>query len=105
MGNIYRLAELNARHREHQRKLSSIKWVISAKFHDQEKQVTLYKVSAHKGIKGNEEADRTAKQAIDIPRMTMTSLPHTGNGSGKTVLVSYTKLNQTSKSEKYPQQL
>ena len=57
------------------------------------------------GIHKNEEADKAAKQATDIPGMTMKRLIHTtilpsGGletlsviGSGKTVLVSYTTLN------------
>ena len=39
--------------------------------------MTLCKVSAHIEIKGNEEADKAAKQAINIPGMTTTRLPHT----------------------------
>ena len=45
--------------------------------HNQGKQFTLCKVSAHIGIKGNEEADKAAKQAIDMPGMTTTRLPYT----------------------------
>ena len=39
------------------------------------KLITLCKVPAH--IRGNEEADKTAKQGIDMPGMTTTRLPHT----------------------------
>ena len=66
------------------------------------------------GIKGNEEVDKAAKQAIDIPGMTTTRLPYTdfyltirkarnsgnGKGSGKTALVSYTILIHTLKNGK-----
>ena len=31
--------------------------------------IILYKIPVHTGMKGNEEIDRTAKQAIDMPRM------------------------------------
>ena len=40
--------------------------------HNQGKQFTLCKVSAHIGIKGNEEADKAAKQAIYMPGMIIT---------------------------------
>ena len=50
---------------------------IPTKLHNQAKQITLCKVPAHTGIKGNEEAGTAEKQAIDMPRMTTKSLPHT----------------------------
>ena len=50
---------------------------ILAELHNQCKQTTLCKVSAHKGVKGNEEADMTAKQAIDMLGMTTKRLSHT----------------------------
>ena len=34
------------------------------KLHNQRRQITLCKVPAHIGIKGNEDADKAAKQAI-----------------------------------------
>ena len=43
----------------------------------QNKWFTLCKVYAHTGIKENEEADKAAKQAIDMPEITMTRLPQT----------------------------
>ena len=46
-------------------------------FHNQRKQLTLCKVPADIGIKGNEEADKAAKQAIDRPEVTTTILPYT----------------------------
>ena len=42
---------------------------ILAELHNQGKQITLCKVPAHIVIKGNEEADQAAKQAIDMPVM------------------------------------
>ena len=39
---------------------------ILAELHNQGKQITLFKVPAHIGIKGNEETDKAAKQAIDM---------------------------------------
>ena len=56
MGNIYRLAELNASHREQQKKSSKIKSDI---------------------FEGNKEAGKVAKQAIDMLGMTIIRLPHT----------------------------
>ena len=50
---------------------------ILAELHKQGKQIFLFKVPAHIRIKGNEEADKAAKQAIDIPGMTTTRLLHT----------------------------
>ena len=48
---------------------------ILAELHSQGKQITLYKVPAHIGIKGNEETDKAANQAIYMPGMTTTRLP------------------------------
>ena len=42
----------------------------------QGKQLALCQVPAHIEIKGNEEADIAAKQAIDMPKMTMKRIPH-----------------------------
>ena len=50
---------------------------ILAELHNQGKQITLCKVPAHMRVEENEEADWTAKQAIDMPEMTTTSLSHT----------------------------
>ena len=60
-------------------------------------------MSADIEIKGNEEADKAAKQAINMPEITTTRLPHTdycpnirkAKGMGK-ILVSYTTLNHAS---------
>ena len=48
-----------------------------AELHNQGKQITICKVPAHIGIKGNEEADRAAKQATNIPGMSTMKLPYT----------------------------
>ena len=48
---------------------------IQAELHNQGKQIILFKVPAHMGIKENEEADKAAKQATDMPEMTLTRLP------------------------------
>ena len=42
-----------------------------AELQNQGKQITIGKVPAHIGVKGNEEANRAAKQAIDIPGILM----------------------------------
>ena len=52
------------------------------KYQNQGKQLKLCKVPAHIGVKGNEEADKAAKQAIDIPGMTKTRLPYTNHQEG-----------------------
>ena len=39
--------------------------------------IILCKVPAHIGFKGNEKADRAAKQAIDMPEMTKRRQPYT----------------------------
>ena len=47
----------------------------------QKKNITLCKVPAHTGIKGTEEADKAAKQAIDMPgRITTRLLPNHKEG-------------------------
>ena len=87
-----------------------MRYDILVELHNQGKEITLYKVSAHIRIDGNEEA---AKSAIDITEMTTTRLPHTdyfrslgglktssGKGNGKTVLLSYTTLNHALKNGK-----
>ena len=50
--------------------------------HNQGKQITLFKVLVHMGIKAKEEADRAAKQAIDMSGMITTRLPHTDHQEG-----------------------
>ena len=40
-----------------------------AELHNQKKHIILCKVHTHIRIKGNEVADKSAKQAIDIPEM------------------------------------
>ena len=55
---------------------------ILTKLQNQGKKLTLCKVPAHIGIKGNEEADKAAKQEIDMPGMTTTRLFYTGHGVG-----------------------
>ena len=46
---------------------------ILVELQNQIKLIILCKVPEHKGIKGNEEADKTAKQAIDMPGITTTN--------------------------------
>ena len=50
---------------------------ILAELHIQGKQITLCNFPAYMGIKGNEKADKAAKQAIDMPGLLMIRLPHT----------------------------
>ena len=49
---------------------------ILVELHNQGKQITLCKVPTHIVIKGNEEADKAEKRAIDMAGMTTTGLPH-----------------------------
>ena len=84
---------------------------ILAELNNQGKQIMLCKVPAHMGIKRNKEA---AKQAEDMAGMATIRPPHTdyyltirsgletlsGKENGKTVLASYTTLNNASKSGK-----
>ena len=50
---------------------------LLADLKEQKKQITLCKVPAHAGIKGNEEADKAAKEATDMPGLITTRLPYT----------------------------
>ena len=50
---------------------------IPAEIHDQGKQTTICKIPAHIVIKKNKEAEKAAKQTLDMPGMTTTRLPHT----------------------------
>ena len=50
---------------------------ILAELKAQVKNIILFKVPAHMGIKGNEETDKAAKEAIDMPGVTTTRLPYT----------------------------
>ena len=59
--------------RENHPKLNQI-YDILEELQNQGKQITMCKVPAHIGVKGNEEADKAAKQAIEIPGMTTTRL-------------------------------
>ena len=52
---------------------------ILTKLYNQGKQITLCKVLAHIGIKGNEEADKAAKQAIDMSETTRKRLSYIGH--------------------------
>ena len=91
MGNIYRLSEHYAVYRI-QKKITII-YDILAELQEQGKKVILCKVPAHIGIKGN-EANKAAKQAINLPGITPTRLPYTeyyfmirnSKGSGKITL-------------------
>ena len=62
--------------RENHPKLNPI-YDILVEVHNQGKQISLYKVLEQIGIKRNEEADKVAKQALNMPGMTTTRLPHT----------------------------
>ena len=44
---------------------------ILAELHKQGKQIILWKIPAHIGIKGNAEVDKVTKQAKEMPGMTM----------------------------------
>ena len=48
-----------------------------SELHNKGKQLTLCKVTAHIGVKRNEEADKAEKQAIDMKGITITRLPNT----------------------------
>ena len=65
MGNIHRLIELNAGHREQKRKSPNSKSDIGHNCITRENS-SHYVKSLHTGIKGNEAADKVAKQAINI---------------------------------------
>ena len=63
MGNIYRVAYVNTRYREQQRKYSNLNQIYDmlAELLNQENHITLCKVLAQMGMKGNEEADRSQR--------------------------------------------
>ena len=50
---------------------------ILAEHQAQDKKITMCKVPAHMGIKGNEETDKAAKEVIDVPGVSKTRLPNT----------------------------
>ena len=50
---------------------------ILAELQEQNKNIKICKVTAHIGIKGNNEVDKAAKNAIDMPGMTTTTLSYT----------------------------
>ena len=79
------------------------------------KLITLCKVPAHIRIKENEESNKAAKQAIDMPGVTTTKLPHTDyyltmwrarnsewQGEWEKNTTRYTTLNHPSKNGKVP---
>ena len=56
---------------------------------NQGKQLTLFKVPARIGIKGNEETDKAAKQSIYISGMTTTRLPFIHYSKNKILTIKY----------------
>ena len=81
----------------------------------QDKKIKLCKVPAHMEIKGNEEADKTAKEAIYMPGVTTIVLPYTDyyltirkaknsewQSEWKIVITNYTALSQALKSGRVP---
>ena len=81
MGNIYKLSDFYLVHWIQQRKSHNIKSDIrpssrtpkqTKKQNSKTKKIILCKIPSHKWIKGNEEADKAAKQVIHLPEMTTT---------------------------------
>ena len=68
MGNICKLVVFNSGKRENNPILNQI-YDILIELHNQGKQLTLCKIPIHKE---NEETDKEAKQAINIPGMITT---------------------------------
>ena len=64
------------KNRENHRILNQI-YDILVELQNQGEQIVLCIVPAHIGITRNKEADRAAKQAINMPGITTTKLPHT----------------------------
>ena len=75
MGNIYfdtLCSMLSIENNRENHPILNQMYDILTELQKQRKQLTLCKVSTHKGVKGNEEADKAAKQAIDIPGLITT---------------------------------
>ena len=81
MSNKYRLLELHAvylipKQTENYPILNQI-YDILVEFQNQDKQIILCKIPAHTVIKWNEEANKAAKQTIDMSGITNTRLTYT----------------------------
>ena len=68
MGNIYRFSEFYAVHGIQQRKITQYIWYHS--------KTSKSRKTNRIGIKGNEEANKAAKQTIGMPGLTQTKLPY-----------------------------
>ena len=103
MGNIYWLSELYAIYQIQQRKPPNIKsniWrpsgqVVLKKY---KKQIILCQVPEHKRIKGNEEGDKSTKQAIDYQEWSQPDYPIQATSRQLRVLLNYTTLKFALKS-------
>ena len=80
-------------HRIKQRKSLDIRSDMKLYLQNQDKKILLYKFTAHIRIKGNEDANRVVKQAIDYIKTTLYKVLL----SGKRLLANYSTSNFTLK--------